>query len=266
MFYKNKLTEFLFQCGYNGYQDIDQYWYKHKDRILELFKSNVSKDEFDRVLKSFEYQIIWRSAFGIFLRFEISKYLENTKDNTANLNEVRTRRGDEKYSVSDFLVDHKRQESDVLNLKGISIVNRTVKNITIENTTFDYGSLVAMNFIDVTFKNCSFKDVSFRGSVLYDVVFENCLLENNDFSNCLIKVHADSSIKDPLINTNQFYFKTKNRIRRALFYRESTIFLNDNLITMSRSEKVEEWYEIQKVYVDKMIRHGMIHEFLEQIE
>lgn len=64
MLHKQSLTYFFYEYGYNGIDNIYEYWNDHKLAILKSYESRYSLLEGE--LKVFDQKVRWASNLGIF--------------------------------------------------------------------------------------------------------------------------------------------------------------------------------------------------------
>ena len=91
---RNPLYSFLFKCGYVGTEDLYEYWIKNQSRIIRLYKEKVDELTFDENMIQFKHKVIWSTCLGIFLRFEIKKYLRINRNTRTDFSQIKTVYGD----------------------------------------------------------------------------------------------------------------------------------------------------------------------------
>lgn len=202
MLIKNPLTTYLYDHGYNGIENIYEYWLGNKVDIIKSYsrvypERNISKD-----LESFEFKIRWACPFGLFIRLAVERLIRISKNTELKLDDIRIRYDGKQASIKDFADFSlgKNKEHHLTDLRGASIVSKTFENVTIKNVDFSHGALDSCEFISVKFEGCRFDKTSFTHCRLIDCSFsKDCYFDNNDFTGAMIDSEFNCSIIDPII-------------------------------------------------------------------
>jgi hypothetical protein len=67
MLVKNPITSFLYKCGYNGIENIHEYWIENKDAIMNSYKKLNKGKTVQEDIIAFKYKVRWGSTFGLFI-------------------------------------------------------------------------------------------------------------------------------------------------------------------------------------------------------
>lgn len=251
MLVKNPITSFLYFYGYDGIEDIYDFWNNNKTDIIESYKIEIIDKNFEYNLREFEHKIIWSSVCGIFLRFEISMYFDFTHDRETDLSNIKTHYDGNLVSIYDF---HKIDKDDYIksektDLKGASLLELKISNMTVKNIDFEYGALNNSTFKNVIFKNCSFKNADLSNSKLLDCIFEeDCVFINTKFNNSVINSEFKCKLNNIEINYMNLLILSKKRIKYYLKYPEFTIILNKSFVYKSNNTLIKDQYEKQSAF------------------
>jgi len=176
----------LKQLGYTGDQNISDFWFKNKERLMPQIYGKGQLNE------RFSFQVRWKSDIGIVCQNAIRTYIENHVK--ANRERVRNEIFDS-GNFSKLMTD-----PSFKNHQSIQAISKVF--IDFEKFTFNYmekqyslnefeyifplsrSSYLSLEGIDLSgihiencgFRNCSFSNATFNNSHIYQVQFENCSL------------------------------------------------------------------------------------------
>lgn len=205
MLVRNPLTTYLYEFGYNGIENIYDYWLGNKNLILLAYNGRRRAKASDlQDLLAFKYKIRWASHIGQFLRLAMDRRIrEHQGDKFLEFDSILLKRHFKTRSLSAFSQASFGKDALVTytDLRGLSLLSRTVTASTLDAIDFSYGSLDGCEFNGVHFKNCVFNNTSFRHCRLINCMFDQrCVFTNNDFSNAYIDAHFNSPIEEPTIS------------------------------------------------------------------
>jgi len=222
MLVTHPITEFVYKHGYNGVDDLFNYWYENKDDILKLIKKkNRRLLQDDNLVFTFELKLRWSTWIGRWFRFYTDIATKNlTKE--FDFHKVAIRYGSDTLHLDDLydMVSKNVDKIDSLDLRGISLIHYIFRDVTFENIDFSYSTLDLSEFYNVTFHHCSFNKTSFYRSKLVNCTFDkSCRLYDNDFNNAFISGDYNCPIVNPLIKqpTVMDLYRIK-RQKSSIFY------------------------------------------------
>jgi hypothetical protein len=247
---RNPLYRFLFRCGYVGTEDLYEYWIKNQTKILRLYKEKVDKKSFDKDTTEFKHKVIWSTYLGIFLRFEIKKYLRLSTNIKTNFSHIKTVYGDQLLTIVDFNDTYNKMENtSKTDLRGTALIKANFKNLEVYNVDFNYASLDGCTFENVTFSNCSFNYTSFTGSKIIDSTFnKECTFIKSTFYNTVIKSKFHCNIVDVDIIPMRQKIITNRRMIYNIKYPSYTLILSHSFAIKSNDKLIYKQYEKQKKY------------------
>lgn len=249
MLIKNKLTSFLYRYGYNGIENIYDYWISNQDAILEAFNELEHKeDALEEIIREFQYKVRWSSMTGLHLRIEIDKEIVNANGVPLKCQEFSIPYKEKEFYIKTFSEMTLPHEQEVLcDLRGISLMSKVFKNTEISNVDFSYSALDASAFYSVNFKNCRFYKTSFNRCRLDQCSFDSdCKFEHNDFRNAYINSSFRSLILSPLISpASKWDLMHVNKAVKAKYLNFTAVIAKSfiNQIKDDRAEKA-----LMKVY------------------
>lgn len=241
MFHKNPITRFLYSFGYDGIEDINNFWLINKKEVIRHYKLNSNDSDFDYNFQDFEHKIKWASIWGIFMRFEISNYLSLTNDTIANFSKIKVRYDGKFTSISDFNNSLTKSEMSHqgTDLRGASLTRLKVSNIKIEGVNFDFCSIINCTFENVTFENCSFYRTDLSRSKFIDSIFsKSCVFQKVKFEGALIRSEFMCELPQSIISEMKCVFLTNKSIKYHLKYPTFTIIQSPSFVKMSNCELV----------------------------
>lgn len=247
---RNPLYRFLFKCGYLGTEDLYEYWIKNQTRILTLYEQTVDSKTFDEDVTEFKHKVIWSTCLGIFLRFEIKKYLRCNTEIKTDFSHVTTVYGDDILSITDINDKYNKMgRISKTDLRGTAIIKANFNNVEVFHVNFDYASLDGCTFDNVTFKNCSFKFTNFSGTKLIDSIFDkDCTFYKNKFYNAVIKAEFNSELIDVDIIQMKQKIITDKRIISNLKYPNYTVIISPSFVSNSNDVLIAKQYIKQKKF------------------
>ena len=100
----NPICRELYDYGFDGRQNILEFWELNRDDILlylDRKRPEIRRDDY--FLNDFEAKVRWRSYIGIMLTLELSRLLRKSKGKKfVDLSELKVRMGSEYYGFEDF--------------------------------------------------------------------------------------------------------------------------------------------------------------------
>jgi len=258
---RNPLYRFLFKCGYLGTEDLYEYWIKNESKIIKLYKQEVDSTTFEEDVIEFKHKVIWSTCLGIFLRFEIKKYLRCNIDNKTDFSHVTTVYGDDTLSISEFNDRYNKMERiSITDLRGTAIIKANFNNVEVYNVNFDYASLDGCTFDNVTFINCSFKSTNFSGTKIIDSTFDkDCTFYKNKFYNAVIKAEFNSDLIEVDIIKMKQKIITDKRIISNLKYPSYTVIISPSFVSNSNDVQITKQYIKQKRFnIDDINKYALI--------
>jgi hypothetical protein len=202
--YSNPMIRKLYNFGYNGVDNISEFWNENRSEIIEYFRDfypRLLKDPI--ILKKFELEVRWGSRLGMYIRFQIRKSSRLTDINTSfDLDKLATKYGSKYYSISEFSKLNPIPEGidGSVDLRGIYLMKTEFKYLVIRNVDFSYAAFDCTLFDNVLFESCIFIETSFSNGVIKNCSFDkHCVFENNDFSCTYIDGNFNSKIINPKI-------------------------------------------------------------------
>ncbi len=247
---RNPLYRFLFKCGYVGTEDLHEYWMKNQARITRLYKKRVDKQSFDEHMTEFKHKIIWSTCLGIFLRFEIKKYLRINRFVKTNFSQIKTVYGDDRLSILEFNDKYnKMKKISRTDLRGTALIKANFKDIEVYNVNFDYSSLDGCTFENAIFRNCSFKYTSFTGTKIIDSTFDKeCTFYKSKFYNAVIKSEFHCEMAEVIIIPMKQKIITTKIVIHNLKYPEFTVIVSPSFVRKSNDKLIAKQYDKQKKF------------------
>lgn len=200
MLVKNPITPQLYKYGYNGIDNVYDYWITYREELMPILKRK-KQITFPDDLIAFEHKIRWATFYGLWFRFYIRMHLREPK-RILDFNDIPIKFGQMVVVLSDFIDDISFlvEPCDITDLRGLSLINYTFKDRVIENVDFSYGALDSSKFENVSFRNCRFHGTSFVGVKIKNCCFDDlCLMSHNDFTNAFIDGDFQCTIDRPKI-------------------------------------------------------------------
>lgn len=204
MLVQNPVTEYIYIHGYNGIENMHDYCERYAGEIIEMYLHEHRNDRDVKIhIDAFKNKVRWASNYGIFLRFELEKHIRITNVvGGFDLNSVKSRRGKRYIGFSEFAETYPgvKQLNQLMDLRGISILERVWQRMTVENVDFTDAAFNDCDFYDVTFRNCIFTNTSFVNVKLEECHFESsCVFWKNDFKGATLNSQFDCEIIRPRI-------------------------------------------------------------------
>jgi len=233
----------LYSYGYDGIDNIFEYWNKHKEDIIQYLNASIPNIMSEKEnLDVFEKKIRWHSKAGILFRFRIGVEARILKKSTVlNIDDVTIKFDGSALSLKRYAYKHrvslvKINHSD---MQGIPLMFAKIENLTLENIDFSHASFAYSKFTNVRFINCIFTKTSFLHCVLDNCIFDNhCLLENNDFKSSYVDSQFGCTIIDPQINKpGLFDIHSSKRIKDLRFLSFSMI-RSESFIEKCNNKKI----------------------------
>lgn len=166
-------------------------------------------------------------------------------DGDLDFGTVNVRYGKRYLGIEDFSrrTTEDKVWQEYMDLRGISILKKDLKNSIVKNVDFSYGAFDSCKFTNVTFINCQFEGTSFCDARLIDCHFlSTCLLKDNDFSRALIDSTFECDVLGPVIKYPRLWqipsYKDKRPQGDKRFLKYTHI-RNISISTMSDDEKLK---------------------------
>lgn len=203
----NPICKELYRYGYDGRQNILEYWTENKNDILAYLKRRnpeiLNKSYF---LDDFEAKVRWRSHVGIMLTLETYRILRKSqKDQKLDFKDVHVKVGPRKWGFDDFSHqwplrgELKHGKTD---LRGISILRYDIKNLSLENLDLRYASFDSTMFEHVRFINTNCDYTRFCRGGLKDCYFnEGSSLDEIDVSDTYIDAVFTKAFENPIFTS-----------------------------------------------------------------
>ncbi len=245
MLVRNPLTTYLYEHGYNGIDNIYNYWLDHKKDILSSYKLKFksAKSSFHDV-DAFKYKVRWGSHRGMFIRLALDRLLRESKPGTQlGLKDMKAKIGRTLFTIDDFSQITMANDSvaPLIDLRGISIISKTFGKVVISDVDFSYAALDRCTFDQVTFINCRFYHTSFRHCILTNSTFDaSCHVDGVDFSN--IRFNGDMKckvFKPKITSMNRSDYWRYKRERESRYIRYSKI-TSPSFIDNCEDEKIKQ--------------------------
>ncbi len=236
MLIKNPITELLYDYDYKGLENIFDYWIKHREPLLFYINKNKRKiKDFPEEMLAFELKIRWSSFYGMLYRFHLKMYLREQR-NEIEFDKLLIKYGKQYLLHRDFIdkISMYVPSTDLLDLRGVSLLRYQFKSTVIKNVDFSYSALNDCQFDQVSFVNCRFNKTTFNRSTFNDCHFDAaCLFSTNDFSRAFIKSEFDCKIYYPILLKANWKVRVK-----------STFGLESNILEYTKIESstfYEKW-------------------------
>lgn len=213
MLIKNPITEILYEGDYNGLENIYEFWCDNRNELLKTINRKQKYiPEFDNALKAFELKIRWSSYYGLWFRFYTQMYCSE-QQTSIDFRDIMIQYGGNAmylgeilYRISGFV-----NKTDLVDLRGVSLLKMHVKSTVIEGVDFSYASFDHSSFRDVIFNNCRFDRASFMDCFLESCYFDTrCTMIGVDFSNAYVNSQFDCNVKSPIITRAKWYSRVFN--------------------------------------------------------
>ena len=220
MLIRHPITEFIYKSGYNGIDDLYDYWYLNKDDIIDLINRSNKFKLTEELLISFELKLRWTTWIGIWFRFYTKSSLKVTEGHF-DFNAIEIKYGTNILFLDDFYnkVRSPSKVSDFVDLRGISMIGFDFKNIIIKNVDFSEACLDTSHFRNVTFINCIFFNTSFYRSIFENCSFdERCNFVNNDFTKAYIHGNFQCPISSPKIKYPSYIEMYRLKENQSVIY------------------------------------------------
>ena len=203
--FRAKINFLLFKYGYQGRQNIFEYWMENKDAFTAyMSKRDPELIENRLIIEEFETKVRWRSPIGTLLAESIRAHLRRVSIETIyDLLELRIKYGKEYFGLKDLYEKHpmSNSECDRLDLRGISVIRLEVKNAKLEEIDFSYACFDRMVFENVDFINCKFFYTQFSDVKLINCRFDaRCEVEQTIFTSTLIGASFLCDVINPIFS------------------------------------------------------------------
>ena len=190
MLMDTKINFLLFKYGYQGRQNIFEYWMENKDAFTAyMSKRDPELLENRLIIEEFETMVRWRSPIGTLLAESIRAHMRRLSLETiSDFLDLKIKYGKEYFGLHDLYERHPMSNSPCqgLDLRGISIIRLEVKNTKLEGIDFSYACFDRMTFENVDFINCRFFYTQFSDVKLINCRFDvKCELEQTIFTSTL---------------------------------------------------------------------------------
>ncbi|WP_105615342.1 pentapeptide repeat-containing protein [Vallitalea okinawensis] len=205
MLVSNPIISVLFEYGYDGTENIFEYWVEHKSEIIDYIRNEKPSLLLNsRFLEEFEMKVRWGSHLGVLTKFQMRKVFRKAEEGAIlDFKDIGFTYGHHRYSFDDLGTVHSFNDSGDSNktdFRGISILKNSIKNVTIKNADLSYASMDDTSFINVSFHNCNFNHARFCNAELIDCTFDNqCSLNYTNFSSAFIRAVFDVPIVQPTL-------------------------------------------------------------------
>lgn len=233
MLVKHIITEQLYKYGYNGVDNICDYWLQHRNDIIKYMgKSRNKMLKEPEIMTNFELKIRWSTLFGMWFRFYI-RVNNRLSKSVFDFQEISVRYGGKEHFLKDFLSNYKGTVNpiDQVDLRGISLIKYTFINTEIRNVDFTEATLDSSEFSRVMFINCRFVRTSFNQSKLTECCFdESCIFFENDFTNAHLDCQFDCDLYKPIIKRPRLLRRLSMKIGKEPFYLDYTRIINSSFL------------------------------------
>lgn len=215
MLFKNPITSFLYEYGYNGIDNIYEFWIQNREDIIRSYEKRNKRLNIDEELLEFTYKVRWSSYTGLFFRLAIEKLIRTSNNTNFNLSSLTIKQGKSIINLNDFtrLCFKDDDTNNYIDLRGVSILSKKFDDVIIRDVDFSYAALDSCEFRNVKFENCRFINTSFNKCKIVDSSFDQmCILKNNDFCDAFINSDFECNIINPSITYMNFWtvFKIKH--------------------------------------------------------
>lgn len=199
---KNPVESLLYDFGYDGRENLYEFWNEYRQEFIQFLSSPKAKKYYTKEqLDAFNLQVRWASHYGIFYRlyieiFFIKAYEFEGFDNIPMVFSGR------KLKLNDFIGEISTDIKPIqkIDLRGIYLIDYSFENLVIENVDFSYANLDYTQFKKCQFKNCIFNNTSFYRAEIINCHFDKtCKFNNNDFVRANIDSAFDCLIDLPKI-------------------------------------------------------------------
>lgn len=102
MLVKNPVTRFLYTMGYNGINNIYEYWLDHMNEIRDTYYNQSKSRNPEEDLQSFAYKVRWSSHQGLYLRFEMDRFVRSNKGDLLDFEQLVIKSGGKPFGLVDF--------------------------------------------------------------------------------------------------------------------------------------------------------------------
>jgi len=203
----NPICKELYEYGFNGRQNVFEFWTENRDDILNYLaqkRPDILGDPY--FLRDFEAKIRWRSHVGIQLTLEAYRILRRRKNKeVVDFSDVRIKQGPRYYSYNDLGAMYPLEEplaEGKTDMRGISIVRFEIENVTLSNLDLKYASFDSTTFENVTFSNSILDYVRFcRGEVKRCIFDKYSSLDYMDLSDTLFNAEINRAFEPPLLTS-----------------------------------------------------------------
>jgi len=206
MLLENPFNYLLFQYGYDGKDNIYEYWIENKEELLKYFNRRayniLNKTNY---LEQFELKVRWSSPIGALVKFEIRKFIrQNRAGLIVDFKKFNMKYGKHMLNLDEFYklypCDKYKVSDDKIDLRGISLIGENIKDVTFENVDLRYASLDSSIITNVCFTGCKLDYVRFCRSELIDCVFdEYTSIDYIDLSDAYIRAVVKTPLREPII-------------------------------------------------------------------
>lgn len=229
MLVRNPITPQLYNHGYNGIDNIYDYWMAYREEIIEIIKKK-KRIQLPTDLDAFEYKIRWATFYGLWFRFYIRMHLRTPRD-VIEFNKIPIKFGTMTMVLPDYIDDISTlvDKSELVDLRGLSLISYNFKNTVIRDVDFSYGALDSSLFENVSFYNCRFTHTSFSGAKLIGCTFDqSCTFSHNDFTNMHLEAKFDCYVLKPEIRKPKGLDKIRIKLNRETKFLQYTKIVGES--------------------------------------
>ncbi len=198
----NPLNELLFKYGYEGKENIYEFWIENKEEAIQFFYKKAKKLMKNKlVYMDFEIKMRWCSPMGMQLKYEVKEAIKNGHDiNKEYMDEFSFYYDGRNQRLVDFINTHPLDwcEDNIkqVDLRGISLVRLKAKGNYLKDIDLSFASFDGSDFHSLSFENCNLQQTRFCRIHFEQVDFrKNCKMHNTDFSDSIIDARFDCSIE-----------------------------------------------------------------------
>ena len=237
MLVHNPVTQYLYEDGYGGIEDIYDYWVRNEARIIEGYrkKNRRNQRDVDEDLKAFRLKVRWMSYYGFSIRILIDKMLRKSSHGVLDFGLLNGMFRNKQKGLDHFsratLEAH--EVADRQCLQGLSLINRQLSDVVVKDVDFSYAALNGSQFHKVIFSNCIFDHTSLKGCRFVGCTFEvDCVMVSNDFRKAYLDSRFMCKINDPMTNEQGVFGRKLWPEKPQNPYLNHTIIGDDSFLMM----------------------------------